>query len=684
MVILGAGLDARAFRLGWPDKLRVFEIDLPRVLEFKEQVVRAEGWRPSCERIIVPVDLSEDWSRPLVRRRVRRGHAGRLAGRGPARLPVPASQRLACRPRRRAVGAGKPVGPHPGQLPAPASVARGPSRRHGRARATTSRSGALPVPSRRSSGSRPTAGGPRSSTWLSAAASYGRPLEPDAAPRERCSPRRRRTPLTRGLLRPPGSLAGRDAGSLAVCDAGSAVLKDRRAGLLGRPGPCRGFEGRRDRTVQLGRAVKGSSQRFERVEHDLEAGALAGVVDPYDRAGELAEARRERHVVIGPCAFDTSARASVPDGAASVVATTAASASLAYGVSPSARAPGAACCRGRAMAPLHALQALGQHALERGFEGEDLEWRRRAGNGALVRVDPSLFPVEQRERRASRRAGIVGHRTPGAVAHRGDRDAGRPCQGLLRPDHGDVDAPVVEPHLVRAGGSHDVDQHEGTVLAGERCDGRGVVADSARRLDVDEADDRDLGVRPQRPLDRLRRRRPCEARRSIPITVAPALAKPVPDGGAVRARVEVERGRRRPGQGRAPPPRGARTASAWGRTTSRRVSSSEATARAEPFEAGSRGWAAGPAAGWSRFLRSPSGARLVAEMAGREVLRVACRPARDAGCRGLHISSARGQRGWNEQPVGMSIGLGGSPLTDGPDELDLVQARARPASNARV
>jgi methyltransferase (TIGR00027 family) len=65
VVILGAGLDARAFRLAWPDKLRVFEIDLPQVLEFKEQVVRAEGWRPWCERITVPVDLSEDWSRPL-------------------------------------------------------------------------------------------------------------------------------------------------------------------------------------------------------------------------------------------------------------------------------------------------------------------------------------------------------------------------------------------------------------------------------------------------------------------------------------------------------------------------------------------------------------------------------------------------------------------------------------------
>ncbi|MFZ2055993.1 MAG: SAM-dependent methyltransferase, partial [Acidimicrobiales bacterium] len=65
VVILGAGLDARAFRLAWPDKLRVFELDLADVLEFKEQVVRAGAWPPSCERITVPVDLSEDWTRPL-------------------------------------------------------------------------------------------------------------------------------------------------------------------------------------------------------------------------------------------------------------------------------------------------------------------------------------------------------------------------------------------------------------------------------------------------------------------------------------------------------------------------------------------------------------------------------------------------------------------------------------------
>jgi methyltransferase (TIGR00027 family) len=66
VVILGAGLDARAFRLDWPANVRLFELDLPAVLEFKEQVVSAENWQPGCDRVTVPVDLSGDWGRPLV------------------------------------------------------------------------------------------------------------------------------------------------------------------------------------------------------------------------------------------------------------------------------------------------------------------------------------------------------------------------------------------------------------------------------------------------------------------------------------------------------------------------------------------------------------------------------------------------------------------------------------------
>ncbi|HEY3845032.1 MAG TPA: SAM-dependent methyltransferase [Acidimicrobiales bacterium] len=66
VVILGAGLDARAFRLQWPEGTRLWELDLPDVLDFKEQVINAEGWRPRSARVGVPVDLSEDWGQALV------------------------------------------------------------------------------------------------------------------------------------------------------------------------------------------------------------------------------------------------------------------------------------------------------------------------------------------------------------------------------------------------------------------------------------------------------------------------------------------------------------------------------------------------------------------------------------------------------------------------------------------
>lgn len=65
VVILAAGLDTRAFRLDWPPGTRVFELDQPRVLEFKDTVLNASGARPRCERRTVPADLREDWLTPL-------------------------------------------------------------------------------------------------------------------------------------------------------------------------------------------------------------------------------------------------------------------------------------------------------------------------------------------------------------------------------------------------------------------------------------------------------------------------------------------------------------------------------------------------------------------------------------------------------------------------------------------
>lgn len=66
VVLLAAGLDARAFRLPWPDGVRLFEVDLPAVLTFKQRVLAGQSASPRCERVMVPADLRGDWSRTLV------------------------------------------------------------------------------------------------------------------------------------------------------------------------------------------------------------------------------------------------------------------------------------------------------------------------------------------------------------------------------------------------------------------------------------------------------------------------------------------------------------------------------------------------------------------------------------------------------------------------------------------
>ncbi|MFE0022647.1 SAM-dependent methyltransferase [Amycolatopsis sp. NPDC059021] len=65
VVILAAGLDTRAYRLDWTGR-DVFEIDQPRVLEFKQQVLDAQGAVPACRRHAVAVDLRDDWTRALL------------------------------------------------------------------------------------------------------------------------------------------------------------------------------------------------------------------------------------------------------------------------------------------------------------------------------------------------------------------------------------------------------------------------------------------------------------------------------------------------------------------------------------------------------------------------------------------------------------------------------------------
>jgi len=66
VVLLAAGLDTRAYRLDWPAGTRLFELDLPQLLAFKQRVLAAQDARPRCERIAVAADLREDWPGRLV------------------------------------------------------------------------------------------------------------------------------------------------------------------------------------------------------------------------------------------------------------------------------------------------------------------------------------------------------------------------------------------------------------------------------------------------------------------------------------------------------------------------------------------------------------------------------------------------------------------------------------------
>lgn len=65
IVLLAAGLDTRAYRMRWPEGTRVFEVDLPRMLEFKHRVLDGDGAVPTCARVPVAADLTENWTDPL-------------------------------------------------------------------------------------------------------------------------------------------------------------------------------------------------------------------------------------------------------------------------------------------------------------------------------------------------------------------------------------------------------------------------------------------------------------------------------------------------------------------------------------------------------------------------------------------------------------------------------------------
>jgi methyltransferase (TIGR00027 family) len=65
VVLVAAGLDSRAYRLDWPAGTVVYEIDLPKVLEYKTETLASHGAEPAADRRPVPVDLRHDWPKAL-------------------------------------------------------------------------------------------------------------------------------------------------------------------------------------------------------------------------------------------------------------------------------------------------------------------------------------------------------------------------------------------------------------------------------------------------------------------------------------------------------------------------------------------------------------------------------------------------------------------------------------------
>jgi methyltransferase (TIGR00027 family) len=66
VVILAAGLDSRAYRLKWPPGTAVYEIDQPKVLEYKTGILEQRGAAPTASRRPVPIDLRDDWPAALT------------------------------------------------------------------------------------------------------------------------------------------------------------------------------------------------------------------------------------------------------------------------------------------------------------------------------------------------------------------------------------------------------------------------------------------------------------------------------------------------------------------------------------------------------------------------------------------------------------------------------------------
>lgn len=66
VVLFGAGLDSRAYRLDWPPGCVIFEIDREGVFAFKHKVLDGLSATPKAARVPIPIDLRADWAGALA------------------------------------------------------------------------------------------------------------------------------------------------------------------------------------------------------------------------------------------------------------------------------------------------------------------------------------------------------------------------------------------------------------------------------------------------------------------------------------------------------------------------------------------------------------------------------------------------------------------------------------------
>ncbi|WP_445168466.1 SAM-dependent methyltransferase [Mycolicibacterium sp. Dal123E01] len=64
VVLVAAGMDARAYRLDWPADTEVFELDQPSVIAAKNALLVDDT--PQCTRVPIGVDLADDWPAALT------------------------------------------------------------------------------------------------------------------------------------------------------------------------------------------------------------------------------------------------------------------------------------------------------------------------------------------------------------------------------------------------------------------------------------------------------------------------------------------------------------------------------------------------------------------------------------------------------------------------------------------